>query len=77
MEQQIQPKPVVGQKQPIQEQQTKKPALEMPKKPATVQTSSAEKQDQPVVEKKSKWWLWLIIALAIVCIGAVVYLFLF
>ena len=47
----------------------------MPKKPTPAQTAPAEKQ--PVVEKKPKWWLWLIIALAIVCIGGGVYFFLF
>ncbi len=32
-------------------------------------------QTQPGLEKKSKWWLWLIIAVAVILVGAGIYFF--
>ena len=32
-------------------------------------------QIQPGLEKKSKWWLWLIIAVAVILVGAGIYFF--
>ena len=69
--------PVQNQTQTTTQQPIRKPSLEMPKKPANVQTQPAEKQVQPVLEKKSKWWLWLIIALTIIGVGVGVYFWLF
>ncbi len=66
-------KPSARATQPVaaQEQPTRKPPLDVPKQP--MQTQPVEKQVQPVPEKKSRWWLWLIIALAVIGAGVGAY----
>ncbi len=61
-----------------QEQSAKKPPLNVPSQPAIQKTQPVAEQAQPVSEKKSKWWLWLIIALvALIVIGVGVYFLFF
>jgi len=61
-----------------QEESAKKPPLNVSSQPTVQKTQPVAEQAQPVPEKKSKWWLWLIIALAaLIVIGAGVYFLFF
>ena len=58
-------------------QQVKKPALNVPTQPVASQVQPTSEPAQPVLEKKSKWWLWLIIALVVIGTGIGVYFMIF
>jgi len=60
-----------------QEESAKKSPLNVPSQPMVQKTQPVAEQTQPVSEKKSKWWLWLIIALAVIGVGLAVYFLFF
>jgi len=63
---QPQTQPVVAQGKPM-----RKPALNVPTQP--VMQTQPVTQVLPVQEKKSRWWIWLIVALVAIGIGVGAY----
>jgi len=57
----------------VEQMQAKPEPAQMAQKPEQPNIG----QMQPIEEKKSRWWIWLLIVLGVVIVGALVYLLFF